>query len=108
MARYTVLRLLIFFGFLMLFWLLGLRTNPVLLLAAAAIASAAASYVLLRGMRDEMTAQLVARHEARLAAKGQTFGDEAVEDAEIGVDEASPADTEGVAGPDADRRRTDH
>jgi hypothetical protein len=82
-ARYTVLRLLIFFGFVLLFWLIGLRDNPVLLLAASAIASAALSYVLLRGMRDEMTAKLVERHEARLAAKAQVTGDEADEDAEI-------------------------
>ena len=34
MARYTVLRLLIFFGFLLLFWLVGLRDNRVLLLGA--------------------------------------------------------------------------
>ena len=96
MARYTLLRLLIFFGFLMLFWLLGLRTNPVLLLGAAAVASAALSYVLLRGMRDQMTAQLVARHEARLAAKGEVSGDEAVEDAEITIADA-----------DQEPRRTD-
>ncbi|GAA2164639.1 uncharacterized protein DUF4229 [Humibacillus xanthopallidus] len=83
MARYSVLRLLIFLGFVLLFWLIGLRDNPVLLLAAAAIASAALSYVLLRGMRDEMTAKLVERHEARLAAKAQARGDEADEDAEI-------------------------
>jgi hypothetical protein len=82
-ARYTVLRLLIFFGFVLLFWLIGLRDNPVLLLAASAIASAALSYVLLRGMRDEMTAKLIERHEARLAAKAQVTGDEADEDAEI-------------------------
>lgn len=71
MVRYTVLRLLIFFGFLTLFWLIGLRNNPVLLLVAAAIASAAASYVLLRGMRDEVTARLMERHEAKLQARQQ-------------------------------------
>ena len=83
MARYSLLRLLIFFGFVLLFWLIGLRDNPVLLHAASAIASAALSYVLLRGMCDEMTAKLVERHEARLAAKAQEGGDEADEDAEI-------------------------
>ena len=61
MVRYSLLRILIFFGFLTLFWLIGLRDNPVLLLAAAALASAALSYVLLRGMRDEITAGLVER-----------------------------------------------
>lgn len=89
MVRYTLLRLLIFFGFLFLFWLIGIRDNPVLLLGAAALASAAASYVLLRGMRDELTARLVERHETRLQAKeqGREPGeDEAAEDAEIDAD----------------------
>jgi hypothetical protein len=86
-VRYTLLRLLIFFGFLVLFWLIGLRNSPVLLLGAAAIASAALSYVLLRGMRDEITAGLVERHEARLKAKQEHLvdedSDEAAEDAEV-------------------------
>ncbi|CAN7512184.1 DUF4229 domain-containing protein [Terrabacter sp. LjRoot27] len=69
MVRYSLLRILIFFGFLFLFWLIGLRNNPVLLLGASALASAAASYILLRGMRDEITAKLVERHEAKLEAK---------------------------------------
>ena len=101
MARYTVLRLLIFFGFVFLFWLIGLRDNPVLLLAASAIASAALSYVLLRGIRDEMTAKLVERHEARLAAKAQVSGDEAAEDAEITDSTAT------IERPDADSQAED-
>ena len=108
MARYTVLRLLIFFGFVFLFWLIGLRDNPVLLLAASAIASAALSYVLLRGIRDEMTAKLVERHEARLAAKAQVSGDEAAEDAEItdSTDTVERPDADD-AGPDADSQAED-
>lgn len=108
MARYTVLRLLIFFGFVFLFWLIGLRDNPVLLLAASAIASAALSYVLLRGIRDEMTAKLVERHEARLAAKAQVSGDEAAEDAEI-TDSTATVERPDAddAGPDADSQAED-
>ena len=68
MVRYSLLRILIFFGFVFLFWLIGLRNNPWLLIGASAIASAAASYILLRGMRDEITAKLVERHEAKLEA----------------------------------------
>ena len=90
MVRYTVLRLLIFFGFVLLFWLIGLRDpsdmGRLLLIGSAAIASAAVSYVLLRGMRDEMTAKLVERHDARLRAKAEGFedgDDEIAEDAEI-------------------------
>ena len=87
MVRYTLLRLLIFFGFLVLFWLIGLRDNKVLLLGAAALASAAASYILLRGMRDEMTARLVARHEAKLRARDDDpLSDEKVEDRETGAE----------------------
>ncbi len=106
MARYTVLRLLIFFGFLFLFWIIGLRDNPVLLLAASAIASAALSYVLLRGIRDEMTAKLVERHEARLAAKAQPSGDEADEDAETQHAPTPQADRDSGV-PTDDRRRTE-
>ena len=90
MVRYTILRLLIFFGFVLLFWLFGLRDpsdmGRLVLIGSAAVASAAVSYVLLRGMRDEMTAKLVERHEARLRAKAEGFedgDDELAEDAEI-------------------------
>jgi hypothetical protein len=97
-VRYSLLRILIFFGFLFLFWLIGLRDNPVLLLGASALASAAASYILLRGMRDEITAKLVERHEAKLEAKQQVdpTSDEFAEDLE---DErpVGHADTTGAA-----------
>lgn len=84
-----MLRLLIFFGFVLLFWLIGLRDSSdmgrLVLVGSAAIASAAVSYVLLRGMRDEMTGKLVERHQARVRAKAEGFedGDELAEDAEI-------------------------
>ena len=83
--RYTVLRLLIFFGFVLLFSLIGLRDQLVLLLGASALASAALSYVLLRGMRDEMTAKLVDRYEARAEARGKRgpSQDELAEEAEV-------------------------
>ena len=85
-VRYSILRLLIFFGVLLALWLVGIRDNPVLLLAFSAIISAVLSYVLLRGMRDEMTAKLVERHEARLQAKQEgrssASEDELAEDAE--------------------------
>ncbi len=85
MVRYSLLRILIFFGFLFLFWLIGLRNSPALLIGAAAIASAAASYILLRGMRDEITAKLVERHEAKTEGRRlepDPTSDEAAEDAE--------------------------
>lgn len=84
-VRYTILRLLIFFGALLALWLVGIRNNPVLLLALSAIISAVVSYALLRGMRDEMTAKLVERHEAKLRTKQGHWTpseDELAEDAE--------------------------
>jgi hypothetical protein len=84
MLRYTVLRLLIFFGFTLLFWLVGLRDDVALLIIFAALASAITSFFLLRGMRDEMTTRLMDRHEARMRAKAErgTSLDELDEDAE--------------------------
>ena len=82
MLRYTVLRLLIFFGFTLLFWLVGLRNSPIVLIVLAALASSITSYVLLRGLRDEMTAKLMARHEAKVAARQNRSADELDEDAE--------------------------
>ncbi|HKX66661.1 MAG TPA: DUF4229 domain-containing protein [Intrasporangium sp.] len=86
MVRYTILRLLIFFGVLLALWLVGIRNNPILLIALSAVLSAAVSYALLRGMRDEMTAKLVERHEAKLRAKEEgrrlPSEDEVAEDAE--------------------------
>jgi hypothetical protein len=105
MVRYSLLRILIFFGFLFLFWLIGLRNNPVLLLGASAIASAAASYILLRGMRDEITAKLVDRHEAKLEAKHEVdpTSDEFAEDAEDAEDERPLHDTDAENPRNADR-----
>ncbi|HET8594590.1 MAG TPA: DUF4229 domain-containing protein [Intrasporangium sp.] len=92
MLRYTVLRLLIFFGFTLLFWLVGLRQNTIVLIVLAALASSITSYVLLRGMRDEMTAKLMARHEARVAARQQRSEDELAEDAEADAVESGTAE----------------
>lgn len=100
MVRYTLLRLLIFFGFVLFFWLIGLRdsseTGRLMLIGAAVIASAATSYVLLRGMRDEMTAKLVARHEERLRAKQEGYHDldTEAEDSEIETSQVEHSDTE--------------
>jgi hypothetical protein len=106
-VRYSLLRILIFFGFLFLFWLVGLRDNPVLLLGASALASAAASYILLRGMRDEITAKLIERHEAKLEAKHEVdpTSDEFAEDLEdeSPVRDAAPTDVPAEDPRNADR-----
>jgi hypothetical protein len=106
-VRYSLLRILIFFGFLFLFWLVGLRDSPVLLLGASALASAAASYILLRGMRDEITAKLIERHEAKLEAKHEVdpTSDEFAEDLEdeSPVRDAAPTDVPAEDPRNADR-----
>ncbi|MBC9956321.1 DUF4229 domain-containing protein [Yimella sp. cx-51] len=59
MARYTVLRLLVFFGTLCLLWLAGLRGWPLLLLSA--VVSAIISVFLLAGPREHVAQRLEAR-----------------------------------------------
>ena len=92
MLRYTLYRLLIFFGCLLFFWLVGLRNDQVLLLVVSAVVSVVLSFFLLRSQRDQFSAQIADRMEKRQAAKREAQGpadvvdpdsDEAVEDAEI-------------------------
>jgi hypothetical protein len=88
--RYTVLRLMIFLGCLLVGWLLGLRDEGeyVLLVVLAALASMAISYVALRRFREEYSAQLAETIERRSAARAERGGhrvaDEQAEDAEVG------------------------
>jgi hypothetical protein len=88
--RYTVLRLMIFLGCLLVGWLAGLRDESqyVLLVVLAALASMAISYVALRRFREAYSAQLAEsierRTEGRQEKAGQSAGDEQAEDAEVG------------------------
>ncbi len=89
MLRYTVLRLLIFFGCLLFFWLVGLRNDQILLLLVSAATSVLLSFFLLRSQRDRFSAQIADRLEKRQEAKRQAMEsgdldtDEAAEDAEL-------------------------
>ena len=89
MLRYTVLRLLIFFGCLVFFWLVGLRNDQILLLLVSATASVLLSFFLLRSQRDRFSEQIQDRMEKRQEAKRRAQGgvdpdsDEAAEDAEL-------------------------
>ncbi|KNX36234.1 DUF4229 domain-containing protein [Luteipulveratus halotolerans] len=65
MARYTLLRLLIFFATLMILWLVGLRSWA--LLAISAIVSAIISLVALQGVREQFASQIDAKVKARQA-----------------------------------------
>ena len=86
MLRYSVLRLLIFFGVLSLLWLVGIRDQWMLLVLAALISMVLSFFVLAR-FREESTAELARRIERRAAAKRANAPavsgvDEAAEDAE--------------------------
>jgi hypothetical protein len=67
MARYTVLRLMIFFGFLCAFYLAGLRdvSQQWWLLGLSAVASTVVSYFVLRGPREEFSAKIARRIDER-------------------------------------------
>ena len=90
--RYTVLRLLIFFGCLLVLWLVGLRgpDQQILLLLLAALSSVVLSYFLLRRERDDFSQRISDRLERRAEARATAVGeDEAAEDAEIGTADTS-------------------
>ena len=84
MVRYSVLRLLIFFGCLGLLWLLGLRSRDqqLILLMGAALLSLAISYFALRPFREQYSRELVERLERRRAARAAIVDDAQAEDAE--------------------------
>ena len=90
MLRYSVLRLLIFFGVLSTLWLLHVRDQWMLLVLSALI-SMVLSYFVLARFREESTRQLAERVQRRTEAKqaaaaagtGTVHGrDEDAEDAE--------------------------
>ena len=80
MLRYSVLRLLIFFGCLALLWLLGLRdrSEQPWLVVGAALLSMVISAVALRPMRQQYVKDVSARLERR---SKRPHEDEEVEDA---------------------------
>ena len=87
MLRYTVLRLLIFFGVLSLLWLVGLRDRDQqwMLLVLSALISMVLSYFVLARFREETTRQLQDRLEHRGEPRqggAAPESDEAAEDAE--------------------------
>ena len=90
MLRYTILRLMIFFGCLALFWLLGLRSTNELpwLVVAAAISSMIISAIVLKPFRAEMVRQIEERQAAKAERRAaRTDTDEAIEDRAQGDEE---------------------
>jgi hypothetical protein len=82
MARYTVLRLLMFLGFICLGYLVGLR--ELWLVLVAALGSMVLSYFVLAGPREEFSRRLAARVDERAARAAQASSDEDAEDDEAG------------------------
>ena len=79
MLRFSLLRIMLLFGCMLVLWLVGVR-DPVWLLLATAVSSVALSYVVLRGPREELARQLAARVDERTARRRS---DADVEDAEL-------------------------
>jgi hypothetical protein len=79
MLRYSLLRIMLLFGCMLVLWLVGVR-DPVWLLLTTAVSSVALSYVVLRGPREELARQLAAKVDERTARR-RTDADE--EDLEI-------------------------
>jgi hypothetical protein len=88
--RYSVLRILLFLGCLLVFALIRQATGMplVAMVVLAAVSSLALSLVVLRGPREEMSARIAGRIANRLPAEPAPDSDEAVEDA---ADEAERA-----------------
>jgi len=87
MARYSVLRMMIFFGFLCALWLLGLRDESQRwwLLGLSALGSMLLSYFVLAGPRAQFSASIARRVDERAqrseVARPREI-DETAEDAE--------------------------
>jgi hypothetical protein len=81
--RYSVLRVLLFLGCLLVFSLIREATGMPLVatVVLAAATSLALSLVVLKGPREEMAARMAARIDSRLPARPAEGSDEAVEDA---------------------------
>lgn len=87
MLRYTVLRILIFFGCFLILWLLGWRDTAHLapLVLVSALASMVISFFVLKGFRQqysEQVAEKLQRRKEAHATKGPGQHDEDDEDAE--------------------------
>lgn len=92
--RYTVLRLLLFFGVLLALSLVGMR--GILLLAVSAVLSMALSLVVLRGPREELAMRLDERVRERLDAKQERRTGDPDADVEDAEDDARRDGQRGV------------
>ena len=88
MLRYSVLRLLVFFGVAGVLWLLGLRDQEemIVLVLLAGVISLVISAFVLKPFRDQASDEIARKVEARRARRAErptaTEEDAAAEDAE--------------------------
>jgi hypothetical protein len=83
MVRYSLLRILLLFGCMIVLWLVGgvfpaLR-DPVWLLLGTAVISLPLSYFVLRGPREELARQLAAKVDERTARRRSDAEEEDLE-----------------------------
>lgn len=103
MLRYTVLRILIFFGCFLVLWLLGWRSQDDLvpLVLVSALASMLISFFALKGFRQQYSDEISAKLSQRAAKRAGRANDERTEDAEdeagSGSGESGTHDTRGQA-----------
>lgn len=100
MIRYTLLRILVFFGCFLVLWLLGWRgrDNLVPLVVVSALASMVISFFALKGFRQQYSEQVAGKLQRRADARAARTSDERAEDDE---DDARPGPG-GSAGDGAD------
>jgi Protein of unknown function (DUF4229) len=94
--RYSVLRLLLFFGCLLVFSLVGQITHiPIIaVVILATVSSLFLSLVVLRGPREEMSARIAQRIANKLPPEPAADSDEAIEDAADEAARTSPVPPE--------------
>jgi len=88
MARYAVLRLMIFFGFLCALWLLGLNdeSQRLWLVGISALGSMVVSYFVLQGPRAQFSARIARYVDERAGRAELARTDEIDEDTEADED----------------------
>ena len=101
--RYSLLRIMLFLGCLIVLWLVGLR--GLLLVILAGLLSMVASLFVLRGPREEFSARIAERVD-RKAARAEAAGAHQVSDEEVEDDEIRRTSGDGRID-DRAARRTD-
>ncbi|WP_286961209.1 MULTISPECIES: DUF4229 domain-containing protein [Arsenicicoccus] len=101
--RYSLLRIMLFLGCLIVLWLVGLR--GLLLVILAGLLSMVASLFVLRGPREEFSARIAERVD-RKAARAEAAGAHKVSDEEVEDDEIRRTSSDGRID-DRAARRTD-